>query len=129
MKIVVTLLVIVGAVYGLYNFTMAAYGWFEVGGIVDEVGKAEAGKVATASQSGFGVIEARDRFGRVRELIVKGAKDVDVELKPENVQVGLVDNMLDIRVSWDAPMARYRGKTYLEIPLSIQRVFPLTRPG
>ena len=28
MRRLVTLLVIVGVVYGVYNFTIAAYGWF-----------------------------------------------------------------------------------------------------
>ena len=124
MRRLITLLVIVGVVYGVYNFTMAAYGWFQMANIVDEVARPEATKLA-AQQSGFGGFESRDRFGGIRERILKGAKEIGVPLRPDNVNVNVVDGMLDVRLSWDAPMVEYQGKTYLEVPMTVQRGFPI----
>jgi len=123
-KRLVTLLVIVGVVYGVYNFTIAAYGWFQMANIVDEVARPEATKLG-AQQSGFGGFESRDRFGRVREGILKGSKEIGVPLRPEDVNINVVDGMLDVRLSWNAPMVAYQGKTYLELPMTVQRGFPV----
>ena len=84
MKLLITLLVITAAVYGVYNFTMAAYGWFQMSSIVDEVAKEE---LAKPSSSSFSAFDPRDRFGRIRERILKGAKEASVDLRPENVQL------------------------------------------
>jgi hypothetical protein len=108
-KLLITLLVITAAVYGVYNFTMAAYDWFQMSTIVDEVAKEELAKPS----SGFTAFDARDRFGRIRERILKGAKEASVDLRPENVQLNVVDNNLDVQLFWDAPMVVYGDKTYL----------------
>jgi hypothetical protein len=120
-KLLITLLVITAAVYGVYNFTMAAYGWFQMSTIVDEVSKEELARPT----SGFGVFDARDRFGRIRERILKGAKEASVDLRPENVQLNVVNNVLDVQLAWDAPMVVYGDKTYLQIPMTMQRGFPV----
>ena len=125
MKLLITALVIVAVLYGVYNFTIAAYGWFQMSGIVEEVAKEE---LAKPSSSGFSAFDARDRFGRIRERILKGAKEASVDLRPENVELNVVDNMLDVRLAWDAPMVVYGEKTYLQIPMTMQRAFPL-KPG
>ena len=111
MKLLITLLVITAAVYGVYNFTMAAYGWFQMSTIVDEVAKEE---LAKPSSSSFSAFDVRDRFGRIRERILKGAKEASVDLRPENVQL-----------AWEAPMVVYGDKTYLQIPMTMQRGFPV----
>ena len=120
MKLLVTAFVILGFVYGAYNFTMAAYGWFQMASVVDEVAKEELAKPVG---SGFGGFDSRDRFGRIRERILKGAKEANVDLRPNAVQVNIVDGLLDVRLAWDVPMVRYQEKTYLEIPMSLQRGF------
>ena len=119
MRIFVTLLVIVAVVYGLYNFTMAAYGWFQLSNLVDEVARPEATKLA-ASQGSF---DNQAGFGRVRDGILKGAKDMGVDLRPENVNIVVADGMLDVRLNWTAPMVAYKDRTYLDIPMSLQRGF------
>jgi hypothetical protein len=124
----VTALVIVGTLYAVYNFTMAAYGWFQMSNIVDEVARPEATRLGSQQQSGFGGFESRDRFGGLRERILKGAKEIGVPLRPDNVNVNVVDNMLDVRLSWEAPMVEYQGKTYLEVPMTVQRGFPIRAP-
>jgi hypothetical protein len=121
-KLLITLLVITAAVYGVYNFTMAAYGWFQMSTIVDEVAKEE---LAKPSSSSFSAFDARDRFGRIRERILKGAKEASVDLRAENVQLNVVNNVLDVQLAWDAPMVVYGDKTYLQIPMTMQRGFPV----
>jgi hypothetical protein len=120
-KLLITLLVITAAVYGVYNFTMAAYGWFQMSTIVDEVAKEELAKPS----SGFTAFDARDRFGRIRERILKGAKEASVDLRPENVQLNVVNNVVDVQLAWEAPMVVYGDKTYLQIPMTMQRGFPV----
>ena len=119
MKLLITAFVILGFVYGAYNFTMAAYGWFQMASLVDEVAKEELAKPVA---SGFGV-DSRDRFGRIRERILKGAKEANVDLRADAVQVDIVDGLLDVRLAWDVPMVRYQEKTYVDIPMSLQRGF------
>lgn len=122
MKLLFTLLVIVAVVYGVYGFTMAAYGWFQMASVVDEIARPEAAKLG-GQQGGFGVFESRDRFGRIRDGILKAAKEANVELPPEGVAINVVDGMLDVRLAWDAPMIRYQGTSYLAIPMTLQRGF------
>jgi len=119
MRILVTLLVIVAVVWGLYNFTMAAYGWFQMANIVDEIARPEATRLASSS----GSIDNMGAFSRVRESILKGSKAAGVELRPDDVKVSVVDGMLDVRLAWNAPMLFYGDKTYFEIPMSLQRGF------
>ena len=120
MKILITFLVILAFVYGAYNFTMAAYGWFLMSSVVDEVAKEE---LAKPGGSGFGGSDVRDRFGRIRERILKGAKEASVELQAEDVQLNIVDGMLDVRLAWSAPVVRYQEKRYLDLPMTMQRAF------
>jgi hypothetical protein len=124
-KLLVIAFVILGVVYGVYSLAIAASGWLQMSGVVDDVATREA--PGLASQSGFG--DSADRYGHVREGIMKGAAEAGVELQPENVAVGVANNMLDVRLRWTAPIVTYQGKTYVELPLSLQRAVPLTRPS
>jgi hypothetical protein len=123
MKLLVTTLVIVVIAYGVYHVTVAAYGWFQMSNAVDEVASREAPAVA-ASQGGlvFG-----DRYGRVREEIVSRAREAGVPLARENVAVGVTNGVLDVRLSWDAPIVVYNGTPYVEIPMTLQRGYALDR--
>jgi hypothetical protein len=123
-RLFITLLVIVAVVFGVYNFTMAAYGWFQITNLVDEVARPEASKLGGA-QGGFAGFETQARFGRLREAILNGSKAAGVNLRPEDVNIGIVDGMLDVRLAWSAPIVEFRGKTYLEIPMSVQRGFQI----
>ena len=120
MKLLFTALVILGFIYGAYNFTMAAYGWFQMASIVDEFAKEEAAKPAGG---GFSAFDRSDRFGRLRERILKGAREANVDLHAEDVQINVVDGMLDVRLAWTAPVVKYQDKTYLDLPMSLQRGF------
>ena len=52
-----------------------------------------------------------DRYGKIREGLLKGAEEAGVDLQPEALTV--VDNTLDVGLSSHAPMLRYQGRTYL----------------
>ena len=128
MKLLFTMLVIVAMFFGVYHGVMAAYGWFEMMGVTDEVAKAEIPAIVDrVQQGGLAALDTRDRFIKVRDGIMKGAKDAGVALNPDDVVVTVADNMLDVRLSWDAPLAVFRGKTYLDIPMTLQRTYALTK--
>ena len=126
MKLLFTMLLIVGVFAGIYRIGMAAYGWFELSGLVEDIASEEVPKIVErAQQGGFGA--STERFVKIRESILKGAQEAGVPVRPEDVAVNTVDNTLDVRVSWDAPMVTYQGKSYLEIPMSVQKSFSLAR--
>jgi hypothetical protein len=119
MRILVTLLVIVAVVYGLYNFTMAAYGWFQMANVVDEIARPEATRLASSQ----GSIDNIAGLSRVRDGILKRSPEVGVALRPDDVKVSVADGMLDVHLAWNAPMVAYGDKTYLDIPMTLQRGF------
>lgn len=130
MKLLITALAILGVVYGVYHFTMAAYGWFQMAGVLDDVASNEIPRIVQAAQhqqSGFP--DRGDRFVKVREGIMKGAQEAKVPLRADDVAVSIVDNMLDVRLAWDAPIVVYNGKPYLEVPMSLQRAYTLRKPA
>ena len=109
---------------------MAAYGWFQMAGVLDDVASNEIPRIVQAAQqqqSGFP--DRGDRFVKVREGIMKGAQEANVPLRADDVAVSIVDNMLDVRLAWDAPVVVYNGKPYLEIPMSLQRAYTLSKPA
>jgi hypothetical protein len=122
-KLLITALIIVGILYGIYQGTLAAYGWFQMATALDELATREAPAVA-AAQGGFAF---GDRYGRMREQIMSRAREAGVPLTPERVAVGVANDMLDVRLSWDAPLVVYNGKSYVEIPMSLERNYTLKR--
>jgi hypothetical protein len=122
-KLLVTALVVVGILYGIYHGTLAAYGWFQMANALDEVATREGPAVA-ASQGGF---VFGDRYGRVREQIMSRAREAGVPLTPEKVAVGVANGTLDVRLRWDAPLVVYKGKSYVDIPMSLERNYALKR--
>lgn len=128
MKLLVTLLVIVAVLFGVYHFTMAVYGWFEMLSAVNETARSEIPSlVERQQQGGLAVLDTRDRYAKLRDTIVKRALEANVPLRAEDVTINIEDNMLDVRLSWDAPLAVYQGKAYLQIPITLQRTYPLIK--
>jgi hypothetical protein len=130
MKIFFTLVIIVAMLFAAYHFTMAAYGWYEIGAAIDETAKAEVPVIADRLQQGggFGVAEAtRDRTAKIHEAIMKTAEEYKVVLKPDDISIAIADGMLVVKVNWDAPLAIIRNKTYLEIPMSVSKSYSLAR--
>ena len=127
MKLLVTFLLIVGFFFGVYQVGMAAYGWFEMSGVVEDVTTREINATIDRQGSFDTTFGALDRYGTIRAGIMKGAVEAGVPVRAENVTIGLVDNMLDVRVTWAAPMVTYQGEEYLSVPLTVERSFPLRR--
>ena len=123
MKLLIGALILVAILYGIYHATVAAYGWFQMANALDEVATREIPTVA-ASQGSFAF---SDRYGRVREQIMSRAREAGVPLTPERVAVGVANGMLDVRLSWEAPLFVYNGRRYVEIPMTLQRGYALNR--
>ena len=125
MKFLITCLIVVGILFSIYHATVAAYGWFQLASAVDEVATREVPAVA-ASQGSFSF---GDKYGRMREQIMIRAREAGVPLTPEKVAVGVSNGVLDVRLSWDAPIVVYNGRSYVEIPMTLQRGYSLNRPA
>jgi hypothetical protein len=129
-KIVVTALIVVAVLYGIYQFTVAAYGWFQMSSIVDEVASRELRLIAERGGQQRSLYEG-DRYAKLREGILKGAEEAGVDLRPEDVALTVADNTLDVRLTRTAPMVRYQGPDVSPDPMTVQRGFSLLslRPG
>ena len=129
MKLLFTALIIIAALSGIYQFALAGYGWFQMSGVVDDMATQELPGLIDRVQQGSGssTFGGGDGYAKLRAGILRGAKEAKVPLRSDDVVVGIVDNMLDVRLSWDAPVVVYNGKSYVEIPMSMQRRFSLHR--
>jgi hypothetical protein len=128
-KLLFTALVIVLVGYGVVQFVQASYGWFQMSGVVDDQATSELPRIIDRVQQATSPWDnSGDRYVKLREGIMKGAQEAGVPLHTERVAIGIVDNMLDVRLSWEAPLVVYQGTPYVELPMSVQRRFALTRP-
>ncbi len=128
MKLLFTALLIVVVGFGIVQFAQASYGWFQMSGVVDDQAANEIPRIIERIQQAGGLWDtSADRYVKMREGIVKGAQEAGVPLQKESVAIGIVDNMLDVRLSWDAPLVTYQGKPYVELPMTVQRRFAITR--
>ena len=126
MKGLISAFIVVALLYGVYQFTFAAYGWFQMTTVVDDIAGRELRGIAERHQQQRSLFES-DRYAKLREGILKGAEEAGVPLSPENVNISVSDNVLDIRLSWGAPIITYQGKIYLQLPMTMQRGFSLIR--
>jgi hypothetical protein len=95
--------------------------------IVDDVASRELGALTARIGQPASIFEG-DRYAKIREGILKGASDAGVKLHPEGVAVSVEDNVLQVRLEWGAPIVTYQGQTYVEVPMTMQRGFSLSRP-
>ena len=117
---------IVAVFFGIYQLLLAAAGWFQMATVVDDVASRELPPIAAKFGQPASIFEG-DRYAKFREGILKGAQDAGVNLRADGVAVTVEDNVLDVRLSWGAPMVTYQGETYLKIPMTMQREFALYR--
>jgi hypothetical protein len=117
---------IVAMFFGIYQLMLAAAGWFQMATVIDDVAARELKGLERISQPAS--IFEGDRYAKIREGILKGARDVGVNLQTEGVAVTVENNVLEVQLSWGAPMITYNGETYLQIPMTMQREFALARP-
>lgn len=130
MKLLVTALVIIGVCYGIYQFAMAANGWFQMSGALEQVAEKDLPAVIERAQQQAGLPSAgldSGSYTTIRERIMKAAEEHNVPLRRDDVAIGIVDNMLEVRLAWDAPIIVYDGRSYVELPMSMQRRFSLQK--
>ena len=126
MKLLITLLVLAGLGFGIYNLGQAVYGWFEMSSLVKQVAEAELPALSQAAQHGsFG--GSGDRLATIRAAIMKGAAEHGVPLRVEDVVVSATNNVLDVKLNWGAPVVTYQGKAYVELPLTVEKSFSLAQ--
>ena len=128
MKRLITALLVVAVCYGIYQFAVAAHGWWQMSSVVEDIAEKEVpGMIERANrESGLpGAGLDSERSMKIREDIVKRAEEAQVPLRRDDVSVGVVDNMLEVRLAWDAPIVVYNGRRYVEIPLSMERRYSL----
>ncbi|HSE93249.1 MAG TPA: hypothetical protein VLF19_08080 [Methylomirabilota bacterium] len=67
--------------------------------------------------------QGRNGAAAVRTAIVKGASEAGVPLEVRFVQVGEDERIMAVAVRWSFPAVSFRGDTFVEIPLSLQRSY------
>ena len=128
MRLLLKVLIVVALVYGSYHAIHAGYGYFQMQNVVNNVTTRELNSIVSrAMEMTFG-IEFNERLDRIRAGIMKGARIMDVDLRPEDIVIEPHEGYLRVKVSWMAPIVVYNGKTYLEIPLSLDRNYDI-RPN
>jgi hypothetical protein len=128
MKLVFTALVVIGLLYGVYQAAIAGNGWFQMSGAVDQVAEKELPALIERAKQQAGLPSAgldNERATSIRAQILRAAEEHRVPLRQDDVAVGVVDNSLEIRLAWDAPIVVYAGRPYVELPLSMERRFSL----
>jgi hypothetical protein len=93
--------------YAFYAGVMTLWSYFQVAGVVDKAWEDQG----------------RNGAPSVRSAIVKGANDAGVPLDARFVAVGEDERTLSVAVRWSFPAVSYKGDTFLEIPLSLQRSY------
>jgi hypothetical protein len=127
-KLLFTALLIVVVGFGIVQFAQASYGWFQMSGVVEDQAANELPRILERVQQSMTTWDGSgDRYVKLREGIMKGAHEAGVPLHKDSVAIGIVDNMLDVRLSWEAPLVVYQGKSYVDLPMTVQRRFALTR--
>ena len=127
MRGLLTAFLIVAIFFGIYQVMVAAAGWFRMATIVDDVASRELKTLSERIGQPTSIFEG-DRFAKLREGLLRGAQEAGVNLQPEGVAVSVDNNVLDVRLSWGAPLVIYQGHTYLQLPMTMQRGFALNRP-
>lgn len=105
MKLVTGTLVALACFYGFYCGAMAAWSYFRMSEIVEDLG---AGGTATGPEA-------------VREAIVARARAAGIGLDAGRVAVSDEPGSLGVRVRWTWPVITWEGTPVLEIPLSLER--------
>jgi hypothetical protein len=117
MRALFTILIIIGIIYGIYSGAMAAWSYFEISNVVEEVVPRELPK---ASESWA----RSDRGGLIREAVLKGATQAGITLDPAGVRVTEEEGSLWVRITYAYPFARI-GTRQFTIPISIAHSFPV----
>ncbi|MGH7390612.1 MAG: hypothetical protein ACREM3_14305 [Candidatus Rokuibacteriota bacterium] len=101
------ILVAVAFFYVFYAGVMTLWSYLQVAGVVDK---------AWEDQGRSGV-------PAMRTAIITGAHEAGVPLDARFVLVGEDERSVAVVVRWTFPAVSFRGDTFVEIPLSLQRSY------
>jgi len=101
------ILVVLAFFYAFYAGVMTVWSYIQVAGVVDKAWE-DQGRSGAAS---------------VRAAIVRGATEAGVPIEARFVMVGEDERRMSVAVRWSFPAVSFKGDTFLDVPLSLQRSF------
>ena len=125
MKVVITAIIIVGILYGVYTFAVAGWQWFQVSTTIDDVVEMTLPSMADRSDA---VTDKGPGIARIRGQILKRVNDIGVPLSDQNLAVYEENRFLEVRAKWDHTLIAPRRDMILNLPMSIERSFNLSTP-
>ena len=122
MKVLFTVALIFGILWSIYSAAMAAWSYFELSSLVEEVVSRDLPRLL--ADKGW---KSGDRAQKIRDAIVKAATEAGVELDPDGVLVSEEDGELWVRINSGYPLVRYQGQRLFSIPISTAHSFSMSR--
>ena len=125
MKKIITVLVIVGILYGVYSAGMAGHSYVTISGVIDEVVPRQIGDKGVPESWA-----AKERDDRIRAAVVKSVSDAGIPIDAGDVAISEDAGKLSVRVSHGYPVITFQGETKAAIPVSVtgSYVLPAPRP-
>ena len=123
MKVVITALVIVGILYGLYTFAVAGWQWFQVSSAIDDVVEMTLPSMADRSDA---VTDKKPGIERIRGQILRRVNEIGVPLSDQNLAVYEENRFLEVRAKWDHTILAPRRDMVVQLPMSIERSFNMS---
>ena len=123
MRKIVTLLVIVGILYGVYSAGMAGHSYVTISGVIDEVVPRQIGDKGVSDSWAV-----KERDDRIRAALVKSVTDAGIPIGAEDVAISEDAGKLSVRVSHDYPVITFQGATKAAIPVSVTGSYLLPAP-
>jgi len=122
MKVLFTLLVVVGLGYAAYSGILAVGTYLEVSQIVDDtVLDLKPGLLDNVRQA-LGT-DRSSVSSKLRETILARTTKAQLPIGAEDVTVDEMEQRLQIQVRWTQPVITYQNEVIFSMPLSITRSF------
>jgi len=122
-RLVVTALVIIGILYGVYTFSVAGWQWFQVSSAIDDVVEMVLPTMADRSDA---VTDKKPGIERIRSQILRRVNEIGVPLSDQDLSVYEADRFLEVRAKWDHTILAPRRDMVVHLPMSIERSFNLS---
>jgi hypothetical protein len=122
MKILVTVLVVVGLGYGAYTAILAVGTYLEVAQIIDDaILDLKPGLIDDMRQALSG--ERADPATKLREAILAKTAKARLPIGAEDVAINDTETRLQVHVKWAQPVIVYHDEVVFAVPLSVKRGF------
>ena len=123
MRKIITVLVIVGILYGVYSAGMAGHSYVTISGVIDEVVPRQIGDKGVPDSWA-----AKERDDRIRAAVVKSVTDAGIPIGADDVAISEDAGKLSVRVSHGYPVVTFQGETKAAIPVSVTGSYLLPAP-